>query len=524
MSIIGTIRNWLGGKVESQPQAHGNSSLPDAHERIRRWQASRIDRVNQGHWSHVSGQPVNADLATYLTDLRNRSEYEISENSLIQGMVSTYTLSCLGSSVPTLQVICEDEEYAERRQAIWSWWCDNAGSNQQLGLYEIMRQWVRSLFAAGEFVTQMISVEDADGPVRFRLLPVHAHRLLTPPEFLGDPEVALGVRRDLRNRRPVAYYISQPYILGAFEVYTGQFLEVPYRDMIHGFMLTEEDQVRGIPWLAPCLDKIAQVADATYSMLDSVKSAGDWGVYVHSNSTDIPGLAMGNQPPPDTTFERRQERYLPPGWQASQVTPQQPPANWDSFYRSLVTEIGLCVNMPLLMMLLDSSNHNFASARFDGQLFWRGIRATQGMLSRHLDRLENAVAREATLAYQSGDKSGLPPAKSNAPIQRRWMWTPAPEVDASKERMAERLEMQNGSVSLLEICARQNKDIRHVIGERKKVNELLEKAGLPTIPGIPDKAGNSDSSGDGEKAPERKGSHLVAGNGRTNGTSRFSVS
>jgi capsid protein len=523
MGFLGTIRNWFGGSGIAGTAMPANGETPhlDARERIRRWQGSRIDRVNQAHWSHVTGQPINAELSAYINDLRNRSEAEISENSLIQGMVSSYTLSCLGAATPTLRLVSDDQDYAERRQRIWQWWCQNAGSNQQLGLAEIMRTWIRSLFSAGEFVNQIITVNDAEGPVKMRLLPIHSHRLLTPPQMLGDPEVAMGVRRDLKNRRPVCYYISQPYIMGAFEVYTGQFLEVPYKDLLHGFILQEEDQVRGVPWLAPCLDKIGQVADATYSMLDSVKAAGDWGVYLYSEHPEISPIQMGAAPPPDVTFERRQERYVPPGWQPRQVSPQQPPANWDSFYRSLVTEIGLCVNMPLLMMLLDSSNHNYASARFDSQLFWRGIKNTQGFLTRHLDRLENVVAQEATIAYMAGDPEGLPPSKDSSLLERRWLWPQAPEVDSSKERMADRLAMENGTATLTEMCARDNKDIRHVIEERKKEKKLLEDAGLPGIPGIPEKGNGGGDSDEGWKAPERKGSHLVAGNGKANGAARF---
>ena len=499
-------------------------------ETTRRWQGAPIDRLNRGHWSNVSAQPINSDLSQNLDSIRHRCEDEISKNSLIEGMISSYALSCVGSTGPTLKIVSEDKEYCESREQLWKWWANNAGSNQQLGIADIMWLWIRSLFGSGEFVDQFVSLPDAPGPVKMRLLPIHAHRLMTPPEFLGDHAVAMGVRRDLQNRRPVCYYISEPYLMGAFEVYTGEFLEVPFRDLLHGFLIQEEDQVRGVPWLAPCLDNIGELRDSVSTMLDSIRAAGDWGVYVQTPNPEAVGMTglNPNQLPPDVPFQRRQERYLPPGSLAATVNPQQPPARWEEFYRSRVQEIGRAANMPLLMMLLDSSDHNFASARFDSQLFWRGIQRTQGFLARSLDRIEDLVAREAELAYATGDTEGLPPRPKGL-IERRWLWPQAPEVDSSKERMADRLGLENGTLTLTELCARDNKDVSHVIAERAKENKLLLAAGLPAIPGIPDpslgKDGGSegDDGGDGWKAPNRIGTHLVSGNGQSNGKGKANV-
>ena len=455
-------------------------------ERMRRWEAAQTTRLNNGHWSWVTGLPINAELASKQTNLRDRSEYEIANNPLVEGMINTYTLSCIGPHGPTLRIMTKDRDYNAQRQAIWNSWQKNAASNQQLGLVDIMRQWVRALFGCGEYVDQIISISDVPGPVKMRLLPIHAHRLLTPPEFLGDHEVALGVRRDLKNRRPVAYYISQPYIFGAFEVYTGEFLEIPFRDLLHGFLMLEEDQVRGVPWLASCLDPIAELRDYKASTLDAARAAADWGVYLytqHPEAQFFPNNEVQN-------FERRQTRHVPPGWQPFQVQAQQPPPQWEMFYDSLVREIGRPVNMPLMMMLLDSSGHNYSSARFDGQLFWQGIGYTQGFFGRSLDRLESEVALEAEMA------GALPPPPAGV-VARRWLWNKPPHVDPTKEELADRTAMENGHLSFTELCAKHNKDPEHVIAERTADNERLAEAGLPTIPGIPEQVGRAEAEDDG---------------------------
>ena len=39
---------------------HAGLDLPDGE---RRWEAGKTDRLNSGHWSPVTGQPINADPA-----------------------------------------------------------------------------------------------------------------------------------------------------------------------------------------------------------------------------------------------------------------------------------------------------------------------------------------------------------------------------------------------------------------------------------------------------------------------------
>jgi len=564
---------WLdriaGNQPASSSRSIGRSSALE--QRIRRWQGGQTDRLNSAHWQNVTGQPINAELSSYLDTLRFRCQDEISKNPLLEGMISTYTLSCLGSSGPTLQIVSGDAQYNLQREAVWNDWAEEAGSNQQLGMSDIMRLWIRALFGAGEYLDQFIVLDDAPGPVKMRLLPIEPHRLFSPPEFLGDHSVALGVRRDLRNRRPLCYYISQPYIMGAFEVYTGEFLEIPYRDLLHGFLMVEEDQVRGVPWFAPCLDPIGELRDYVDSTLDAARAAADWGVYLYSDHPELPPLQMAaNQMPPDMPFQRQMERYVPPGWKPEQVSPQQPPANWEMFYKSRVQEIGRCVNMPLMMVLLDSSSHNYSSARFDGQLYWRGIGYIQGaILGRALNRIENEVSREAEFAHAAGDQRGI---KRNAgqaihdgqvvrtyhmtsdgyvlapggiwtkdsdviraatnpqpgQIIRRWLWPVAPHVDPQKERLSDRTGLENGDTTYADLCARNNRDWRQVIAERKEINRELKAAGLPEIPGIPDPSkaagagvGGQPTTGGGDKEDKPEKSDKSSDEGWSGGRRSF---
>lgn len=469
--------------------------LPESE---RRWEAAQTDRLNQAHWSGVTGQPINADLSTWLTNLRHRCEYEVANNSLIEGMVNTYQLCVVGSQAPSLVLTTEDEDYAKRRAAIWDEWSASAGSNQQLSLVEILHLWIRSLFGSGEFFCQIVDVPNS-GPISLKLLPIHAYRCFTPPFALGIPEVALGIKRDVANRRPISYYISQPWIYQAFEVYTGQFTEVRYEDMIHGFQMIEPDQVRGVPLIASCLDAIAELRDFKRETLDAARSAADWQVFLKTNHVDAPFFQVNEY----WDVERRKVRSLPPGWEPSQMSPSHPGPQFVPFYEALAREIGGPVCMPLMMLLLDSSSMNYSSARFDGQMFWRGVAKTQGWLGRILSRVESLIAIEA-------ERAGMLDSPPDDLI-RSWAWTKAPHVDPVKEATAERMQLENGSLSYSDLCAANNSSVERMIATRKRDNDRLVAAGLPPIPGIPNPTttaavnnGSNANNGDSEDDPEDK--------------------
>lgn len=471
--------------------------LPDG---ARRWESSQTTRLNSSHWANATGQPINADLASWLTETRHRAMLETANNPLARGMALTYSLCVVGRNGPTLRVHSEDEAYTTARQDVWRDWFAHAGTNPQLSGVEILNSAIDRLFDCGEWLWQLVTMPQqyAPGPIRTRLLPIHPHRLLTPPSFLGDPEVALGVRRNTDLDIPTTYYVTKPYIWGPFELYTGQFLDIPYRDMVHGFWRVEEYQVRGAPWLAPCLDTLGQLRDFVTETLDAARAAADWAVYLKAVNPDVATFLVNET----SNVERRTVRTLPPGWDTAGATPAHPGPEFIPFYESLCREIGRTISMPLMILLLDSRQHNLSSARFDAQLFWRQVGRTQGFLGRCLDRIERQIATEAELAGE------LPAPPKDA--RTEWVWDPAPQMDPKTERETDRLELENGTVDYGELCERNGRDPADLITKRAKWNDALEKAGLPTIPGIPEKIGGAPGQEAGDEAD--KGTE-----GKTNG-------
>jgi capsid protein len=460
-----------------------------------RWDSKVTDRMNQAHWGKVTGLPINAELAYANNWLRAQAEYEISTNSVFEGMVRTFSTDVVGPEGPHYRVTSSDPDYNIRRETIWRDWARHAGANRQLSLVEILNTWVGALWKAGEFGTQMIYDAAAPGPVTMRLLPVHMHRLMTPPEMLGDPDVALGVRRDA-NRNPISYYVSEPYLFGPFEVYTGVFYRIPYRDFIHGYRLDEEDQVRGVPWLASALDRAGQIRDWDKAMLDAAEMIAKTGVLWQLKNPDA-GAPVQVQSGTSSPMQRGVHTFGPPGYEASELTPTQPSSDQQSWRAEIKAEMGRGVNMPAMILNLDSSKHSYSSARFDNQPYWRFVGGVQGWLARiGLDRMEETVIREAEIA---GELEEAP-----ADVQHSWGWIKPPQVDPTKEQIAERGYLQDGTIAWSDAVIARGEIPERVLETRKRDAKRLAAAGLPAIPGIPDpsKAAGAGASAGPVKDPQ----------------------
>ncbi|MDR0608754.1 MAG: phage portal protein, partial [Planctomycetaceae bacterium] len=62
---------------------------------------------------------------------------------------------------------------------------------------------------------------------------------------------------------------------------------------------------------------------------------------------------------------------------STQIHAEQPTTSYSEFKRELLSEIGRCLQVPVNILLGDSSKHNYASGRLDHQTFFKSIKVEQ---------------------------------------------------------------------------------------------------------------------------------------------------
>lgn len=449
----------------------GAVSRSGTEEATRSWEAAKTTRLNSDQFGRDHGEPLNQKLSLDLETLRNRCLAEAERNGWIEGMICSHVNSVVGVDGPALQIHSDSEDFNTAAEKVWSDWWEKPDYNEQLSGADLLRQAVRSLWTCGEFVWHLTSAaETPEADIRLRLQDIHPKRLRSP--LLGSYDttaVGLGVKRDDQGK-PLAYYVDDFLVseqLGA----TASSREIAAEFIIHGFKQREPGQIRGVPWLAPGLQVAADLRCYNDQVMDAARAAADMSIVLYTDHPDAPYVAVNET----VAIQRRTMRTLPPGWKPTQVTAQQPGSTYKEYVRERLRELGRPVNMPLMMVLLDSAEHSYSSARFDGQLFNRGVAADQRWICRvALNRLVRMVLREAQLA-------GKVPAAPQS-YDTVWTWEAAPHVDPTKESQADQTNLELGVTTLAEVCAARGKDWEQVIDQRVREKAALETAGLPLGP------------------------------------------
>jgi len=481
------LKQWFAQPAKQEPQITGRIQRAGQDRKpradsmnVRRWEAGISNRLNSQHWNRVTANHINTDLQNNLETVRARATAEIANNPFVDGVITTHITDLIGKDGPKLQVQSNDQAYNEALEAAWNKWAACPDINGALSLVDLLRLWLRSCWGSGEYLAQIVS--SPEGP---RLNNLRPQRLDTP--WSQPDDVVLGIKLS-KTGQPLRYYINEQEA-AAFDTGT-DYKALDPADVIHGFLPIEAEQVRGVLWIACALEAIADLRDYDTQVLDAARLAADFFILMFAldPNQDI-------DPNPDPVDVRRREiTQLPSGWDAKEIDPKHPTTSYVEFRAERHREIGRAAGMPLMMIRSDSSDHNYSSARFDGQQYQRVLQSLRGWLERTLlKRLVDLVALEyVRLAGQTL----APPAD----LELVWTWAPMPHVDPDKEAKAAAKWYGLGATTLRDICAAQGRDWEEVLRQKAKEKELLDELGLSAEDVID---GEDDKDEDDEDKPEK---------------------
>lgn len=240
--------------------------------------------------------------------------------------------------------------------------------------------------------------------------------------------------------------------------------------------------------MASSLPTAADMRDYDDQVQDAARAAADYSVIMYSDHPDADFSKPLNE---NVAVRRRTRSYAPPGWKPFELKASQPGITYDSYREQRHTDLaGTLGEMPLMIFRRSARNHNMSSARFDGARYGKAIDRFQRRLER---RMLNPVLRRLVRIAQM--LKLLRPTPMNR-ISRKlqydfphcvlpiaWTWPKPPPVDALKDSMAQRIQLENGTKSFTQVCAENGDRSDEVIRLRKKDNAELAANDLPPIIG-----------------------------------------
>lgn len=460
--MLARLKNILFG-TERQARP-----MPRARIIRGRYDAAQTSDHNRRHWVHADALSANAANSPGVRrTLRNRTRYEVANNSYARGIVLTLANDCVGTG-PRLQLLSPDRNannFVEREFSRWA---------KEIKLSEKLRTMRMAKAEDGESFGILSSNANLDCPVKLDLRLVEADQVATPRFIVNLLQPVDGIIFDSYGN-PVVYHVLKQHPGDINVRLSFQFDQVEAKSVLHYFRADRPGQSRGIPELTPALPLFALLRDYTLATLDAAKAAAYFAGILY---TDAPanGEADSVEPMDSIELERNMLLTMPGGWKMGQVHAEQPASTYGEFKRELLNEIARCMNMPFNVAAGNSSSYNYASGRMDHQVYFKAIRVEQTHIGTVvLDRLFGAWIDEAALI------EGYLPQQfrsKSSDLSHQWFWDGHEHVDPAKEAQAQAMRLQNLTTTLAEEYAKRGRDWESELRQRAKETALMNELGL----------------------------------------------
>lgn len=459
---------WRGGASRSL-SAPGRSPRQPFFSRLRaKYDAANTTLDNMKHWSRADGLSAAAANSTDVRrTLRNRSRYEVANNSYARGITLTLANDVVGTG-PRLQMLTADDaanRFVETEFFAWA---------EAVGLAEKLRTMRLARVSDGESFGLLTSNESFETPVKLDVKLIEADQVTSPTLTLDTQRYIDGIRFDAAGNA-TSYDILRAHPGDVTFTISEEYDSVPASAVLHYFRCDRPGQIRGIPDITPALPLFAQLRRFTLAVLAAAETAADFAGILY---TDAPagGEADAAEPFEPIELEKRALLTMPGGWKMAQMHAEQPATTYAEFKREILNEIARCLNMPFNVAAGNSSGYNYASGRLDHQTYFKSIRVEQSQMARTvLDRILHAWLREAVLI-----EGYLPPSLRtlDASFEHQWFWDGHEHVDPAKEANAQKIRLANRTTTLAHEYARQGRDWEAELRQCAKEVSMMRELGL----------------------------------------------
>ncbi len=370
----------------------------------------------------------------------------------------------------------EAVEWARNTEREFAVWAENPAACDILGqhdFYELQQLALLSWKMSGDSFCLFRNVPSTPlVPYSLRLQLLEADRISTPNDCIGDGLLAYGETRD-GNRiysgvevdktgRIVAYHIASDYPCNGDVVEWRRVAKYGAKtgapNILHLMDAERPGQLRGVPFIAPALESIMQLAqylrtEALAALMETYLSG-----YITTSQADAPiigsphgrggaGIVVDDADSEGGEDVRRDLEALEPepgkisqllpGESITFNDPKRPGTQFDPFVRSVAMQIGAALEIPA-DVLLKSYNSSYSASRAAIQDFWRMVSMTRDWFAS--DFCGAVYAEWLAEAIDKGRISApgffTDPRRRKAWLGHEWTGAAMPHLDPVKEASA----------------------------------------------------------------------------------------
>ena len=452
-----------------------------------------------GEWS-TTGADANEMLAHSISDLRNDSHDLFVNNPIATGIVNTYVTNVVGAGLSLCPAVdheflgmTEDEADALHKQINreWKLFTKNCDITRQSSWPEQQQVVLRTTILSGDIFANLPLIERKHTPYETAVNLIEGHRVCNQNNTPDTDSLIMGIQID-SNGTPVKYHYYKGTRLKKTWHELKAFDSNGDRLVLHIFRKWRTNQMRGAPLLAPIIEVVkkldtysqaevdAAVINAFFTVFIKKKSSGENPLDVVTNMGDETGATGSDK---DLKLGSGLIVELFDDEEGIDVAdPNRPNQNFEAFFRAIVSEIAVGVNLPyeIVMKQFQSSYSASRGAIIEAiKVFneWENFLVTEFCQPVYEAFFQEAVIKGRIDAPKFFDDPLAKMAYCNA----EWIGQEQAELDPMKAANAAEKRINIGiSNEIIETQAR-GRDYANVVSGQKRAKRLRrEDAGSVT--------------------------------------------
>jgi lambda family phage portal protein len=407
--------------------------------------ASRKRRPLAG-WKALSGD-ADSDTLQDLPDLRDRASDLVRNAPIAVGAISTQVNKVVGTGL-ALQVrpdasvlgLTEDQVDAWKRNVeprflAWAE-SEDCDATRRQNFYGLEALAFRAALERGDSFAVLKEIRRRN-PNGLAVLVLEADRISNPHYRADKRTLAGGIEMDV-NGAPLACYIEQ-LGTGALLHRASEWDRVAFygersqrRQVIHLYQRLRPGQTRGVPYLAPVIQVLKQIADYGESELEAAAVSALFAVFVTSDGAEqlspLESATSGEYQASDTSaagggwdgkLSPGLAVELEPGQKIETTTPGRPNQAFEQFVTAWTRQVGIALDMPY-EVLTKHFQSSYSAARAALMDMWSFTRVRREWLASNFCQ----PIYEEWLANEVAAGRIAAPGFFRDPL-RRWAWSRA---------------------------------------------------------------------------------------------------
>lgn len=413
-----------------------------AKNRLARYFYESVAEENLVDFANMSSGSMDQALKENLPAIRNRSRWELKNNSTARAIPTTYSNVAIARGPVRVAVKHDNKNYALKVSAMFSSYLKSCGSKGE-SVGRLLHLGTREMFPAGEFFLVTKSKKNKKGLPELKFQIIQPERVTNSGNINFTNQNANGIETD-SDGNAVAYWVSDKKKNGIISPVARR---IPADNVIHVYVTDEPEQTRGQPWMCTNVKELNKIRAWDKGVLAVQAIAAFFGVYVKNDNENSKGRSAKPLNPSIREMNPGNITTLPYKHDVATVQANQPTNDQNNFRKEIQGEIGAANQIPINLTRKNSADYNFASARVDVSILMMDTTVYQQLLE------ENCINRIFELWLEEAVAMGMV-AAPHGEVELDVLWSkPDFHTDPSKLAKANEVYLKTGQRSWSEVRA-----------------------------------------------------------------------